>query len=1812
MKKKSLLLLIPLAAAAVALGSCGKEPGPQCDQASVILDSQAITIEINETKQLTASSNIEGCNIEVNWHSEDDSVASVDQNGVVTGHKNGSTMVYANDVPCLVTVGTGKADVAVESIVLDTPALSSITMVVGDTQEVIVNVLPDNATDKLVNFKSTKESVVIINESGEIEAVGDGTAKVIISSNSNPEVTAEINITVEKKVLTAPEKTVDGLSLVHNENLNDGDYVYFTAIKEMTSYVMMAYESGDNIKSAENTVVGDKLGVNTQGYLYYVIKNADNTYSFVDYTNGRDNPRYLQAGSSKLTAVEKFADKCKFNVSIVDGKANIVCADPSVTTNTMAYNSGKGLFNCYEPDNVSKQKPIQIYRADSSHEIPVTGVEIEAEKYEVPVDGELKVGAHVLPRFATDQEIQYSLTNVEPVDSITLEGNVLKSSGVGSGTLVARSNSGNVEASVPVTSYEVTPIVANGVYTISETRNGVTYYMTNNENKAGATTDENLAVAVDFIKVEHKINTYRIKVSDGTTYMHVESNNLTFVEGVENASEFIISEGTKEVGAYDIAYSASDGIRHITLEDADPIDEFKANKSGIKENTDLTPSVVKHITGITVDTKPNKLEYFVNQVLDTTGMVVSVHFDNETEKVITNYDVSKAPFTEAGEAVSVEVEYQGFKDTFTVKVKERTLLSIAIDGDMTNKNYQRTEPFDPTGLRVIGTYEDQDDLEVVDSGLYTLSYDPEKANTIGDNQTVTVTATMNEGSVEPAVKTITGVNVSKLHVTEVKINGNATQIIEVGQMLSLTASVKPTDADEPLVVFSAEEGKESVLSVSQDGIVTATGVGKAKVTATSLEEGVDNPVSGSITVEVVEALPNNTTDGFRKLLKLQDVTEGASVKFFVSTTGGAVYGMGSNDAEEAKHQPGVECLVESEQIAPAAEVAEFQIVSNDDSTYSFLKDGKYLSAAGGGTNGLKLVSKTLVDDVEVIPANARFNILFENGRAVIKCANEKTSAGIISFYNPTGLPNSFSCVKADSAQSYAKVAMYIKDLPIESVNIVQDSLTLDLIEDTEGYLNYEITPSSVMPESVEWSLKNNTGAVSIDQTGKVTALQNGSDIAVVTVNGEFTDECPITVNYGPTVVTGVSLDNEELSIVEGAQATLVATVAPEEATNKNVSWTSTNETVATVDNGVITAKAPGDTIITVTTADQGKTATCSVTVTAAKVATLVAANDFVGTYANNEYERFATDGSGLAFNCYQAGNTGPAEGKQIQIKRDVGMIWNTSPVNNIFKLSFTAAEGAKLPSVYAGNSMKPTEGTLIEAVVDAETGMVTYDFGGSYSYFVLVGHKDGASIIGDLNIKYASINEYSIAVSGLELNANTLDLTPTSDPEQLEATIAPVSASDKTVTWSIKEGSDDCITLADGLVTPKATGTATVVCTSNDNPSAFAECVVTVSTTEKKIDVNEVDVYELTKDSLGLTSSYADSKAGADITFAQLGWYSSSIQGSKDKGSSITNAYAFSRAIKYIKFNVAVDKPSSKATLYFGSEAAPSEGGINLGNGTDYGFVAGKSIVIKAPADSTYFKLAYTNAAINFSSIEIGFKDYVAPAVESVSLDSTLAINVGGDVELIPVLSPSEAEGKEIAWSSDNTDVATVVDGVVHGVSAGTANVKVVIDGKEATCAVTVSAVDPYGPRSVAAVDLTKTLSDSNVKTANYSAKTGYYQDSGTKDSSICTLTYKSETALWEEMPESITFNAVIGGGSAKDPITYPIEVVLLDATGNEISGTKVTITQKVTTAGGDAYAITIPNVETAYGFKVTHMKEDGWNARYYSYDLVIKPASAE
>ena len=170
-------------------------------------------------------------------------------------------------------------------------------------------------------------------------------------------------------------------------------------------------------------------------------------------------------------------------------------------------------------------------------------------------------------------------------------------------------------------------------------------------------------------------------------------------------------------------------------------------------------------------------------------------------------------------------------------------------------------------------------------------------------------------------------------------------------------------------------------------------------------------------------------------------------------------------------------------------------------------------------------------------------------------------------------------------------------IPVEGIALNLQNVTLEIGETTT--LEATITPDNATNKNVTWSSENSD--IATVNNGIVTAIAPGeTTITVTTQDGEKTAECTITVTEPEPEeihVENVELNLQDISLEIGETATLVAVITPNDATNKNVTWTSEDENIASVNNGIVTAIGPGETTITVTTEDGEKTATCKITVT---------------------------------------------------------------------------------------------------------------------------------------------------------------------------------------------------------------------------------------------------------------------------------------------------------------------------------------------------------------------------------------------------------------------------------------------------------------------------------------------------------------------------------------------------------------------------------------------------------------------------------------
>ncbi len=163
---------------------------------------------------------------------------------------------------------------------------------------------------------------------------------------------------------------------------------------------------------------------------------------------------------------------------------------------------------------------------------------------------------------------------------------------------------------------------------------------------------------------------------------------------------------------------------------------------------------------------------------------------------------------------------------------------------------------------------------------------------------------------------------------------------------------------------------------------------------------------------------------------------------------------------------------------------------------------------------------------------------------------------------------------------------------VDSVKLSESELTLTLTESETAELTAAISPTDAVYDKLTWESSNK--AVATVENGKVTAVAEGTAIITAKAGG-VTAACSVTVKEPDTVlVESVTLNKDELTLDVGASETLTATVKPDNATDKTVTWSSSDPSIATVKDGVVTGVKAGT--ATITAASGSKSATCSVKV----------------------------------------------------------------------------------------------------------------------------------------------------------------------------------------------------------------------------------------------------------------------------------------------------------------------------------------------------------------------------------------------------------------------------------------------------------------------------------------------------------------------------------------------------------------------------------------------------------------------------------------
>ena len=480
-------------------------------------------------------------------------------------------------------------------------------------------------------------------------------------------------------------------------------------------------------------------------------------------------------------------------------------------------------------------------------------------------------------------------------------------------------------------------------------------------------------------------------------------------------------------------------------------------------------------------------------------------------------------------------------------------------------------------------------------------------------------------------------------------------------------------------------------------------------------------------------------------------------------------------------------------------------------------------------------------------------------------------------------------------------------------SVTLDKTSVEVLIGQTVHLSATVLPEATTDKTIRWSSSDDSVAM-VDE-GTVTAHKVGQATIKATCGNK---EASCVVNVLPIVVEEISFNKTSVSLKAGETVTLTATVKPDDATDKTVTWSTSDATVATVSNGVVTAKKVGTATITAKAGD--KSATCEITVVATPVTSVTLNKTSASVKAGETVTLTAT--------------------VKPDDATDKTVTWSTSDAT----------------------------------VATVSNGVVTAKKVGTATITAKAGDKSAT----------CEITVVATPVTAVTLNKTYVSLKA-GETVTLTATVKPDDATDKTVTWG---SSDESVAkVENGIVTAIGKGLSTITAKAGDTS---ATCMVTVSVPVENVTLNKTELV-LQK---GQEEVLVALVSPDDATDKTINWSSSNVS------------------------VVRVDQ----------NGAVAAEG-------------AGTAVITAS---------AGTKSATCTITVTI--------PVESISLNMTKrTIKVNETVLLKAEINPSDATTKSIQWSSSDVSIASVgSNGMVKGLKEGVATITASADGKSTSCTITV------------------------------------------------------------------------------------------------------------------------------------------------------------
>ncbi len=580
--------------------------------------------------------------------------------------------------------------------------------------------------------------------------------------------------------------------------------------------------------------------------------------------------------------------------------------------------------------------------------------------------------------------------------------------------------------------------------------------------------------------------------------------------------------------------------------------------------------------------------------------------------------------------------------------------------------------------------------------------------------------------------------------------------------LDIIATLTPANATEKSIDWSSSDPKVASVTpgAALRAVVKPLKPGVTTITATTKDGGYtatcEVTVKRHVTGVSLGKTSLNMYVGETETLSAVVSPEDASDKTVSWSSGNSAVASVSKDGKVTANEPGT---------------AVIKVVTNDLSKEATCTVTVKRHVSGVSVNKYELTihtGETVTLTATVSPADASDKtVSWSSSRPEIASVGEKD--GKVTANKPGEAVITVKTVDGGH-QATCKVTVLEPVVYATSLNLTPQTLNMNIEESAS--LTLRMLPANAN-ETLVWESDNESVAKVVN--GDVTAV--GAGVAKIKVRGKNVTSNVVTVTViDKYAVTGVNLNKSSMRLEVGKSETLTATVLPEDARDKTVSWSSNKESVATVKDGAVTAVSPGTAIITVTAGAGAFKKTCVVTVV--------------------EREILITE---ISY---------PEDQKTINLNMGASYTIRVKVAPDDANEELRVSSATSCPVTF--NAVREKDAPYWNVNITA-----------------IKKEGSGALFITSTNCTtYSNINVTKVPVTGV-----TLDMSETSmrvgQTITLTSKVSPSNASIKDVIW---ESSDKTVAYVSqsGIVTAKGSGKVTITAKSKDNSGISAKCVILV------------------------------------------------------------------------------------------------------------------------------------------------------------------------------------------------------------------------------------------------------------------------------------------------------------------------------------------------------------------------------------------------